>query len=93
VTMGLVLIRFAPHSRSPNILRALGAVMCTQALSATLMGPDRARAVLEWETIHPGLLRAGAVVAAVAGGFLVFAVASGRRSHEHNRPVHAGNSH
>ena len=92
VTMGLVLILFAPYSRTPKTLRALGAVMCVQALSATLLGPDRARAILEWEATHTGLLRAGAVVAAVAGGFLVFAVTTGRRSEELNRPGHDRNS-
>ncbi|SRR6266550_5630483 len=79
VAMGLVVILFAQHSRTPKTLRALGAVMCMQALSATLLGPDRARAILEWETTHTALLRAGAVVAVAAGGFLVFAVAAGRR--------------
>jgi len=79
VAMGLVVILFAQHSRTPKTLRALGAVMCMQALSATLLGPDRARAILEWETTHTALLRAGAVVAVAAGGFLVFAVATGRR--------------
>lgn len=78
VAMGLVVILFAQHSRTPKTLRALGAVMCMQALSATLLGPDRARAILEWETTHTALLRAGAVVAVAAGGFLVFAVAAGR---------------
>ncbi len=78
VAMGLVVIVFAPHSRAPKTLRALGAVMCMQALSATLLGPDRARAILEWETTHTALLRSGAVVAVAAGGFLVFAVAAGR---------------
>jgi hypothetical protein len=79
VAMGLVVILFAPHSRAPKTLRALGAVMCAQALSATLLGPDRARAILAWETTQTALLRAGAVVAVAAGGFLVFAVAAGRR--------------
>jgi hypothetical protein len=88
VAMGLVVILFAPHSRTPKTLRALGAVMCVQALSATLLGPDRARAILEWETTHTALLRAGAVVAVAAGGFLVFAVAAGRRPlKELNRPA------
>jgi len=87
VAMGLVVILFAPHSRTPKTLRALGAVMCVQALSATLLGPDRARAILEWESTHTALLRAGAVVAVAAGGFLVFAVAAGRRPlKELNRP-------
>ncbi|MDQ6663643.1 MAG: hypothetical protein M3Z23_04560 [Acidobacteriota bacterium] len=78
--MGLVVILVAPTSRAPKTLRALGAVMCMQALAATLFGPDRARAILEWETIHgTALLRVGAAVALAAGVFMAFAV-TGRRS-------------
>jgi hypothetical protein len=78
VAMGLVVILSAPSSRAPKTLRALGAVMCMQVIAATLFGPDRARAILEWETMHAALLRAGAVVALASGGFMAFAV-SGRR--------------
>ena len=75
VGMGLVLILCASASRAPKTLRALGAVMCMQALAATLLGPDRARAVLEWETIQgTALLRVGAAVALAIGCFLAFAV-------------------
>jgi hypothetical protein len=75
VAMGLVLILYAPASRAPKTLRALGAVMCMQALAAALLGPDRARAVLEWETIQgAALLRVGAAVALATGCFLAFAV-------------------
>jgi hypothetical protein len=35
---------------------------------------ERARAILEWEAMHTALLRAGAVVALVTGGFVAFAV-------------------
>ena len=77
--MGLVVILFAPHSRTPKTLRALGAVMCMQALAATLLGPDRARAILEWETMHTARLRAGAVVAVATGGLVAFAITTGRR--------------
>jgi hypothetical protein len=50
-----------------------------QALAATLFGPDRARAILEWETMQgTALLRVGAAVALAAGGFIAFAV-TGRR--------------
>jgi hypothetical protein len=60
LAMGLVLMAYAPASRSPRILRALGAVMCVQALTATILGPHRARAVLEWEAVQPAaILRAG----------------------------------
>jgi hypothetical protein len=79
VAMGLVIILYAPASRAPKTLRALGALMCMQALAATLMGPDRARAVLEWETMQrTALLRVGAAVALASGGFIAFAV-SGHR--------------
>ena len=75
VAMGLVLILCAPASRAPKTLRVLGALMCMQALAATLLGPDRARVVLEWETMQgTALLRVGAAVALAVGCFLVFAV-------------------
>jgi hypothetical protein len=79
VAMGLVVILCAPTSRAPKTLRALGAVMCLQALAAALLGPERARAVLEWEAMQgPALLRVGAAVALATGGFVAFAV-SGHR--------------
>ena len=79
VAMGLVLILYAPASRAPKTLRALGALMCMQALTATLLGPDRARAVLEWEAMQgTALLRVGAAVALAAGGFVAFAVTGHR---------------
>jgi hypothetical protein len=79
VAMGLVVILSAPASRAPKTLRALGAVMSMQGLAAALLGPDRARAVLEWETMQgTALLRVGAAVALAAGVFLAFAV-SGHR--------------
>jgi hypothetical protein len=79
VAMGLVVILCAPTSRAPRTLRALGALMCMQVLAATLLGPDRARAVLEWETMQgTALLRAGAAVALASGCFVAFAI-SGRR--------------
>ena len=81
VAMGLVLILCASASRAPKTLRALGAVMCLQGLAATILGPDRARAILEFETMQgTALLRVGAAVALAVGGFLAFAV-SGHRPH------------
>jgi hypothetical protein len=78
--MGLVVVLSASASRAPKTLRALGAVMCLQGLAATLMGPDHARAILEWEAMQgTALLRVGAAVALAAGGFMAFAV-TGHRS-------------
>ena len=75
VAMGLVLVLVARVSRAPKILRTLGALMCAQGLTATLLGLDRAQAILEWEVMHPILLRAGAMVALASGGFVALAVA------------------
>jgi hypothetical protein len=76
VAMGLVLSLSAPASRAPKTLRALGAVVCMQGLAAMLFGPERARAILEWETMQgTALLRVGAAVALATGGFIAFAVA------------------
>src|SRR6476659_7788595 len=75
LAMGLAVILCASASRAPKTLRVLGALMCMQALSATLLGPDHARAVLEWETMQGNaLLRVGAAVALAAGCFMAFAV-------------------
>ena len=75
VAMGLVLILVARVSRAPKILRTLGALMCAQGVAAALLGLDRAQAILEWEVMHPVLLRAGAMVALASGGFVALAVA------------------
>ena len=79
LAMGLVVILGATASRAPKTLRLLGAVMCMQGLSATILGPEHARTVLEWETMRPALLRAGAIVALASGVFMVFALTTGRR--------------
>src|SRR5436190_1879121 len=76
VGMGLVLILAAPGSRAAKTLRVLGLVVCMQGFSAALLGPERARAVLEWEaTQTTALLRAGAAIALASGIFIAFAVA------------------
>jgi hypothetical protein len=86
VAMGLVVILSAATSRAPKTLRVLGAVMSMQGLSGILMGPDHARTVMEWETAQgPALLRVGAVVALVAGVFMVLAV-KGHRSDTRAKP-------
>ena len=87
VAMGLVPILAASSSRWPRTLRALGAVMCLQALAANVFGLERARAILEWEAMHPALLRAGAVVALVTGGFVAFAITK-RPSEEQRKVAH-----
>lgn len=74
VAMGVVLILAAPDSRWPKIMRVLGVMMCLQGLAANVMGLERARVVLEWESLHTALLRLGALVALGASIFIAFAV-------------------
>lgn len=86
--MGLGLILAASTSRWPSILRVLGAVVCLQGLSATLLGLDHARAIMEWEgTQGSALLRAGAAVALASGAFILFAVIP-RPSEEKRKTAH-----
>ena len=80
LAMGLVLILAASASRWPRVMRVFGALMCMQAFSAMLMGQERARFILEFETAHTELLRTGAIVALVTGIVMAFSVAS-RSSH------------
>ena len=83
--MGLGLILAASSSRWPWALRALGAAVCLQGLSATLLGLDHARAIMEWEGMQgPALLRAGAAVALACGGFILVAVTQ-RPSEAHRK--------
>ena len=84
--MGLVLILAALNSGWPRTLRVLGVLMCLQALVATFLGLEHARASMEWEGMQGGaFLRAGAVVALASGAFMAFAAA--RRPSEEQRKV------
>ena len=73
LAIGLVLILFAPTSRAPKTLRALGAISCMQGLAPAFIGIDGVRALQEWEAMQTALLRVGALVALTVGGFLAFA--------------------
>jgi hypothetical protein len=62
-----------------------------QGLSAALFGPDRARAILEWEAMQgTALLRAGAVVALASWVFVAFAFAK-RPAEEDRKTAHCKN--
>ena len=78
VAIGMLLIRSASSSRTPKTLRALGVLVCLQGLIQGVGGPfvglDRAREILEWEAVHTGLLRIGALMALATGGFVAFTV-------------------
>jgi hypothetical protein len=80
MVMGLVLILAARASRAPKTIRVLGALECLRAVTATLLGPEQARAVMEWESMQgDALLRVEAAVALAAGSFIAFALIGSHR--------------
>ena len=84
MVMGLVVILAARGSRAPLAMRALGALMSLQGLTATALGPEHARAVLEFETKQGhAILRLGAAVALAAGVFMAYALTGHRSTNAH----------
>ena len=80
IGIGIVLIRVAPTSRTPRLIRVLGAIAVGAGVITALVGVDRARAMLAWEIAQgTTLIRLGAVLALVFGGFIVFGV-TGRQA-------------
>jgi hypothetical protein len=79
IAMGLVLIVFAPRSKTPRILRAMGAIMALQGIVPLFIGIDRERMILEQEVmLGHAVLRFGAAVALASGCFIAFAATPGR---------------
>ena len=78
VAIGLLMMAVAPTSRMPKAVRVLGLLVCVQGLTQIVgtpfIGLARARAILEWAASHPALLRVGALLALIIGGFMVYAV-------------------
>jgi hypothetical protein len=78
MALGFLLIAAARGSRMPKAVRVLGVLVCAQGLIQLIgmpfVGVQRARAILEWEAMHPALLRVGALVALTFGGFIAYAV-------------------
>ena len=80
IGIGIVLILVAPTSRAPKLLRVFGIIALVAGLTTPVVGVDRARAILDWESAQgPALIRFGAGFALAFGGFIAFAVA-GRRA-------------
>lgn len=60
--------------------RIQGAVVLVAGLAAPLFGVERTRAILDWESTQgTALIRVVAGLALAIGGFVAFAVATGRR--------------
>lgn len=80
IGIGLVLVWVAPVSRVPKILRIFGVLAVIAGVTTLFLGTERARAILEWWSAQgPAFIRLWAALPLVVGGFLVYAVAAGRR--------------
>ena len=78
IGIGLVLMLAARISRAPRTFRALGAFVIVAGLATPLFGVERSRAILDWEATHgTALIRVGAGLAVILGGFIAFAVGAG----------------
>ena len=85
VVFGVVLLRAAPASRAPRILRVLGFVIVIGGLLTPFIGVRIGHAILDWWSAGgPPLVRVWAGVSLALGVFIVYAVAPNRR-----RPLNA----
>ena len=83
VAIGIVVIRVAPISRAPRILRVLGIVVIVAGLATPLFGVERTRAILDWEAAQgTNFIRAVASLLVAIGGLVAFAVGPKAQSPE-----------
>jgi hypothetical protein len=81
VLIGVVLVRAAPASRAPIVLRLLGVVVLIGGLLTPIVGARLAERVLGWWTAGgTGVVRMWAGLAFVVGVIIVYAVAPKRRA-------------
>src|SRR5262245_54315238 len=52
IGIGIVLIKVAPTSRRPKLIRALGGIAVAAGVFTAFVGVDRARAMVAWETSY-----------------------------------------
>jgi hypothetical protein len=79
VGFGIVLVMVASTTRAPKLIRALGAVAVAAGVLTVVVGVERARSILAWETAQgTTLIRLVALIPLVVGGLIVFAVSSRR---------------
>ena len=79
IGIGIVLILVAPITRAPKLLRVFGVLAIAAGVITALVGVDRARAMVALATAQgTRLIRLGALLAVVFGGFVVFAVSARR---------------
>jgi hypothetical protein len=75
VVFGLVLIQVAATSRTPKVLRLIGAFILLAGIVTPFLGVDRARAMADW-WFAQGItfMRSWAALAVIFGLFIIYAV-------------------
>jgi hypothetical protein len=76
LVFGIALLNAAPSSHAPLVLRIIGILSVVAAIVLPLLGIERLRTLLDWWTRQSiALLRTWSAAAALAGTFLLWAVA------------------
>jgi hypothetical protein len=81
VLIGILLVRVAPISRAPKVLRVVGVVVIVAGVATLFFGVERTRAVLDYEAaLGPAFFRGAAVVLMTLGGLMAFALRPATRA-------------
>ncbi len=81
IGIGVVLVRVAPDSRLPTVLRILGILIIIAGVLTPFFGVERSRAILDWWSNQGPLVTRLCLSVAIAFGlFIVYAVTSPRRT-------------
>ena len=81
IALGTALFIAAPASRFPRTLRIVGVLIVVAGLATPLIGLERGRAIVEWETARGSMfMRVPATFALVFGLFLAYATGPGGRT-------------
>jgi hypothetical protein len=76
VVLGVTLFLVAPDSRFPRALRVIGVLIVVAGVATPLIGLERARAIVEWETGRGSTaMQIPAMFALALGAFLAYATA------------------
>ena len=81
VAFGVILWRASGASRAPTALRIVGILVVIAGVTTPLVGVERARAMFSWIVGEgPTVMRAMGAVILLAGGLLIFAFTTRRRT-------------
>jgi hypothetical protein len=89
--LGLVLLAVARATRSPTAFRVIGLIALLGGLVTPLIGVERARSYVDWFSAQQTVVvRLWGLSALLLGGFIFYAVWTGRRALERPATTQAG---